>query len=108
MSKINVSEKDVQYYKSLFEQEVVFMGKKSEIFTTIKNILNNEVSSVGEGHFTEMKVEEDGSTIRASYLLDGVVFNDATLDDKTELVFSMIGHFEENDNALVIDNMELL
>lgn len=108
MSKINVSEKDVQYYKGLFEQEVVYKGKKNEIFTTIKNLLNDEVSSVGEGHFTDLKVEEDGSTIRANYLLDGVVFNDATLDDKTELVFSMVGHFEENDNALVIDNMELL
>jgi hypothetical protein len=108
MSKINVSEKDVHHYKSLFEQEVVYKGKKNEIFTTIKNLLVNEVSSVGEGHFTDLKVEEDGSTIRGSYLLDGVVFNDDTLEDKTELVFSMVGHFEENDNALVIDNMELL
>lgn len=107
-SKIKVSQKDVQYYKNLFEQDVVLNNSTNDVFTSLSNYLKSEknitIVDVDNAQFESLKVLEDNETIESVYSFQGV---ETETDYFDEIQLSLVGHFKDDTNAMYIDNIVL-
>ena len=83
-----------------------YNGENGEIFTVLKNNLGSNIQSIDDGDFKTLDVSEDGYSVVGEYEFSNVSFNDNDIIEN--VIFSLVGHFEDNENALILDKIEVM